>query len=190
MAGFAAQRSLATLVAGIQIAVTQPIRLDDVVVVEGEWGRIEEITLTYVVVRIWDERRLIVPITQFLERSFQNWTRESAQILGTVFLWADYTVPIASLRDELQRIVANSPLWDRRVCLLQVTEAGEHALQLRALVSAADSGKCWDLRCEVREKILDYVREMYPEALPRLRASLASPHQGEVNRLMMEILFL
>lgn len=181
VAGFAAQKSLGTLVAGIQVALTQPIRLDDVVVVEGEWGRIEEITLTYVVIRIWDERRLVVPITQFLERSFQNWTRTSAQILGTVFLWTDYTVPLASLRQELDRIVANSSLWDGRVCLLQVTEAGDHALQLRALVSAADSGKCWDLRCEVREKILDYVREMYPEALPRLRASLASPHQGEAT---------
>jgi small-conductance mechanosensitive channel len=182
VAGFAAQRSLATLVAGIQIAITQPIRLDDVVVVEGEWGRIEEITLTYVVIRIWDERRLIVPITQFLERSFQNWTRTSAHILGTVFLWTDYTVPLASLRRELERIVANSSLWDRRVCLLQVTEAGEHALQLRALVSASDSGKCWDLRCEVREKLLEYMQEMYPEALPRLRASLlASPHQGEAT---------
>lgn len=181
VAGFAAQKSLATLVAGIQIAITQPIRLDDVVVVEGEWGRIEEITLTYVVIRIWDERRLVVPITQFIERSFQNWTRTSAQILGTVFLWTDYTVPLASLRQELERIVANSPLWDSRVCLLQVTEAGEHALQLRALVSAADSGKCWDLRCEVREKLVEYVHEMYPEALPRLRASLASPYQGEAT---------
>jgi small-conductance mechanosensitive channel len=181
VAGFAAQRSLATLVAGIQIALTQPIRLDDVVVVEGEWGRIEEITLTYVVIRIWDERRLIVPITQFLERSFQNWTRTSAQILGTVFLWTDYTVPLASLRQELERIVAKSSLWDRRVCLLQVTEAGEHALQLRALVSASDSGKCWDLRCEVREKLVDYIREMYPQALPRLRASLASPHEEEAT---------
>lgn len=179
VAGFAAQKSLATLVAGIQIALTQPIRLDDVVIIEGEWGRIEEITLTYVVVRIWDDRRLIVPITQFLERPFQNWTRTSAQILGTVILWADYTVPLAALRKELERVVKSSVLWDGRVCLLQVTEAGEHALQLRALVSAADSGKCWDLRCEVREKLVDYVRVTHPEALPRLRASLAPPYQGE-----------
>lgn len=170
VAGFAAQKSLATLAAGIQVAITQPIRLDDVVVVEGEWGRIEEITLTYVVIRIWDERRLVVPMSQFLERSFQNWTRTSAQILGTVFFWTDYTVPLAPLRQELERIVADSSLWDGRVCLLQVTEAGEHALQLRALVSAGDSGKCWDLRCEVREKILDYVQRHYPGALPRLRA--------------------
>lgn len=179
VAGFAAQRSLATLVAGIQLAITQPIRLDDVVVIEGEWGRIEEITLTYVVVRIWDERRLIVPITQVLERPFQNWTRQSAQILGTVYLWTDYTVSVSALRDELQRIAAGSSRWDGRVCLLQVTEAGERALQLRALVSAADSGKCWDLRCEVREKLIEFVKERYPEALPRLRGSLDSPLPGE-----------
>jgi hypothetical protein len=172
VAGFAAQKSLGTLVAGIQLAITQPIRIDDVVVIEGEWGRIEEITLTYVVVRIWDERRLVVPITQFLEKPFQNWTRTSAQILGTVFLWTDYSVPFAELRAELQRIAENSPLWDGRVCLLQVTDAGERALQLRALVSAADSGKCWDLRCEVREKLLDYVQRHYPGALPKLRTNL------------------
>ncbi|WP_200858988.1 mechanosensitive ion channel family protein [Syntrophotalea carbinolica] len=184
VAGFAAQKSLATLVAGIQLAITQPIRLDDVVVIEGEWGRIEEITLTYVVVRIWDERRLVVPITQFLEQPFQNWTRTSAQILGTVFLWADYTIPIAALRKELKRVCESSPLWDGRVCLLQVTDAGERTLQLRALVSASDSGKCWDLRCEVREKLVDYVQRYYPEALPRWRAKLdlvdsAGPVQNE-----------
>jgi small-conductance mechanosensitive channel len=183
VAGFAAQRSLATMVAGLQLAITQPIRIDDVVIIEGEWGRIEEITLTYVVVRIWDERRLIVPITHFLERPFQNWTRTSAQILGTVFLWTDYTVPIDGLRAELQRIAQNSPLWDGRVCLLQVTEAGDRAMQLRALVSAADSGKCWDLRCEVREKLLDYVQRQYPEVLPRLRASLDAPGKGKSKHI-------
>lgn len=179
VAGFAAQKSLATLVAGIQLAITQPIRLDDVVVIEGEWGRIEEITLTYVVVRIWDERRLVVPISRFLEQPFQNWTRTSAQILGTVFLWTDYTIPIAALRKELKRVVAASPLWDGRVCLLQVTDAGERTLQLRALVSASDSGKCWDLRCDVREKLVDYVQQNHPGALPRLRAILDSSCQAE-----------
>ncbi|MDK2848255.1 MAG: hypothetical protein PWP34_1608 [Desulfuromonadales bacterium] len=179
VAGFAAQKSLATLVAGIQLAITQPIRIDDVVVIEGEWGRIEEITLTYVVVRIWDERRLVVPITQFLEKPFQNWTRQSAQILGTVYLWVDYKIPIAALRQELERVVSDSPLWDGRVCGMQVTEAGERAMQLRALVSASDSGKCWELRCEVREKLVDYVQRHHPGALPCLRARLDAFPQGE-----------
>jgi small-conductance mechanosensitive channel len=172
IAGFAAQRSLGTLFAGIQIAITQPIRLDDVVIVEGEWGRIEEITLTYVVVRIWDLRRLIVPITYFLEKPFQNWTRVSADILGTVFLYTDYSVPVDEVRAELERILAASPLWDGKVSGLQVTNATERVLELRALMGARDSSAAWDLRCEVREKLVDFVRRRFPEALPRLRAEL------------------
>ena len=179
IAGFAAQRSLATLIAGIQIAITQPIRLDDVVIVEGEWGRIEEITLTYVVVRIWDLRRLIVPITYFLEKPFQNWTRTSADLLGTVTVHCDYTVPVAAVRAELERIAANDARWDGKVVGLQVTDAGERSLELRALVSAADSGTAWDLRCAVREQLIDFIRREYPEALPRLRAELAGPSGGE-----------
>ncbi len=170
--GFAAQRSIATLVAGFQIAMTQPIRIDDVVIVEGEWGRIEEITLTYVVVRIWDLRRLIVPITYFLEKPFQNWTRVSADLLGTVFLYVDYTVPIQEVREELQRLVKESNRWDGKVCVLQATDATEHTLELRALVSAADSSRAWDLRCEVREKLLEFVQKNYPGSLPRVRAEL------------------
>ncbi len=170
--GFAAQRSLATLVAGIQIAISQPIRIEDVVIVEGEWGWIEEITLTYVVVRIWDQRRLIVPITYFIEKPFQNWTRTSAQILGTVFIYADYTVPVGQVRDELQRILENTPLWDRRAWNLQVTNATEHTVELRALMSAEDSSKAWDLRCHVRECLIAFLQATCPRCLPRVRLDL------------------
>ena len=153
--GFAAQRSLGTLLAGFQIAITQPIRIDDVVIVENEWGKIEEITLTYVVVRIWDLRRLILPITYFLEKPFQNWSRTSTDILGTVYLYFDYTVPVQDLREELDRILDKSPLWDRKVSGLIVTNATEHTMELRALVSASDASKAWDLRCVVREKLIE-----------------------------------
>ncbi|WP_199221548.1 mechanosensitive ion channel family protein [Desulfonatronum sp. SC1] len=172
IAGFAAQRSIATLFAGIQVALTQPIRLDDVVIVEGEWGRIEEITLTYVVIRIWDQRRLIVPITYFMERPFQNWTRVSSDILGTVFLYVDYTVPVQEVRRELNRILEDSPSWDGRVAGLQVTDAKERTVELRALMSAEDAGTAWDLRCHVREKLLDFIQREYPRALPRVRAEV------------------
>jgi small-conductance mechanosensitive channel len=170
--GFAAQKSLGALLAGIQIALTQPIRIDDVVIVEGEWGRIEEITLTYVVVRIWDLRRLVVPITYFIETPFQNWTRMSADILGSVFLHVDYGVPVDALRAELTRILENSPKWDRKVNVLQVTDAKERTLELRALASAVDAGTAWDLRCEVREKLVAFIQKNYPDSLPRLRATL------------------
>ena len=170
--GFAAQRALGNLLAGFQIAVTQPIRLDDVVVVEGEWGRIEEITLTYVVVRIWDERRLILPISYFLEHPFANWTRESSEILGTVFLYTDYSAPITELRAELERIVAESQSWDGRVCNLVVTDSTPRALEIRALVSAKDGGKAWELRCEVREKLVQFLARRYPDTLPRIRAEV------------------
>jgi small-conductance mechanosensitive channel len=169
--GFAAQRSIATLLAGFQIALTQPIRLDDVVIVENEWGRIEDITLTYVVVRVWDLRRLVVPITYFIEQPFQNWTRSSADILGTLFLYVDYTVPLEPLRAELTRVLAASRYWDGKVNVLQVTDAKEHTLELRALASAADASLAWDLRCEVREKLIAFVQENYPGSLPRFRAS-------------------
>jgi len=170
--GLAAQRSIATLLAGIQIAITQPIRYDDVVIVENEWGRIEEITLTYVVVRIWDLRRLIVPITYFIEKPFENWTRTSAHLLGTVFLHVDYSTPIQAIREELQRIVENSKKWDGRVCGIQVTNATERTIEVRALTSAADSSSAWDLRCEVREKLIRFLQENIPGALPKLRAEI------------------
>ncbi len=170
--GFAAQKSIATLLAGFQIALTQPIRIDDVVIVENEWGRIEEITLTYVIVKIWDLRRLVLPITYFIEKPFQNWTRTSADILGTVFLHVDYKVPLSELRTELTRILEASPLWDKKVNVLQVTDAKERTLELRALASAADAGQAWDLRCEVREKLIAFIQKNYPESLPRSRAAI------------------
>jgi small-conductance mechanosensitive channel len=170
--GMAAQKTISTFIAGIQIAITQPIRVDDVVIVENEWGRIEEITLTYVVVRIWDLRRLIVPITYFIEKPFQNWTRVTADILGTVFLYVDYTVPIQAIRTELQRLLKESKLWDGKVCGLVVTNATERTVELRALMSAADASTAWDLRCHVREKLIEFVQKNYPDALPKLRAEL------------------
>jgi small-conductance mechanosensitive channel len=165
----AAQRPLGNLVAGVQLALTQPIRVDDAVVVEGEWGTVEEITLTYVVVRIWDARRLVLPISHFFEHPFQNWTRTSAQIVGTVFLYVDYTAPVADIRRECERIVHESRHWDGRVCQLQVTDATERTLQLRAIMSASNAGQTWDLRCEVREKLVDFLQRAHPGALPRVR---------------------
>ena len=170
--GFAAQRSIATLLAGLQIAITQPIRLDDVVIVENEWGKIEDITLTYVTVRIWDQRRLIVPITYFIEQPFQNWTRTSAEILGTVFFHVDYRVPLDAIRAEFERILRVSPYWDGKVQVVQVTEAREHTLEIRALASAADASLAWDLRCEVREKLVEFLQREHPGSLPRVRAEL------------------
>jgi small-conductance mechanosensitive channel len=170
--GFAAQRSIATLFAGFQVAITQPIRIDDVVIVEGEWGWIEDIALTYVVVRIWDLRRLVVPITYFLEKPFQNWTRKSADILGTVFLYVDYSVPVGEIRDELYRLLASSRLWDGKVWNVQITNCTERAMELRCLMSAADSSTAWDLRCEVREKLIDYIRQHHPGSFPTLRAQI------------------
>ncbi len=167
--GFAAQKTLGNLIAGIQIAITQPIRIDDVVIVENEWGKIEEITLTYVVVRVWDLRRLIVPIGYFLEKPFQNWTRTSADLLGSVMIFADYTVPVKEIRIELTNILKNSPLWDRKVNVLQLTDMNEKAIQLRALMSAEDASILWDLRCEVREKLLEFLQKKFPECLPRVR---------------------
>ena len=180
--GFAAQRSIATLLAGFQIALTQPIRVDDVVIVENEWGRVEDITLTYVVIRIWDLRRLIVPITHFIEKPFQNWTRSSADILGAVFLYLDYTVPLAPLREALTSILEASRDWDGKVNLLQVTDAKEGTLEIRALVSASDASRAFDLRCEVREKLVAFVQQKYPESLPRFRTSLeASSERNSVG---------
>ncbi len=176
--GFAAQRSLATLIAGIQIAITQPIRLDDVVIVEGEWGRIEEITLTYVVVCIWDLRRLVLPITYFLEKPFQNWTRVSADLLGTVTLHCDYRVPVEAVRAELQGILAGNELWDGKASGLVVVDATDRTVVLRALVSAKNSGDTWDLRCHVREKLVEFLQREYPDCLPRIRAEMESLSDG------------
>ncbi|GGG40849.1 mechanosensitive ion channel family protein [Hymenobacter glacieicola] len=175
--GFAAQRSISNLLAGFQIAFTQPIRLDDVLVVEGEWGRVEEITFTYVVLRIWDERRLVLPLNYFIEKPFQNWTRTTAQLLGTVFLYTDYTIPVEAVRAELQRVVQEHPLWDQRVCVLQVTDSKERTLELRCLVSAANSSRAFDLRCAVREQLVGFIQQHYPESLPKTRTLVEAPDQ-------------
>ena len=173
--GFAAQKTLGNFIAGLQIAFSQPIRVDDVVIVEGEWGRIEEITLTYVVVKIWDLRRLIVPITYFIEKPFQNWTRISADILGTVFLYTDYTIPVEEIRKELERLLKASEYWDGKVCGLQVTNTTDKTIELRALMSAADASIAWNLRCEIREKLIHFVKTNYPQSLPRFRAEMEPP---------------
>jgi small-conductance mechanosensitive channel len=170
--GMAMKSTLSSLIAGIQIAFTQPIRIEDVVVVEGEWGWIEEIGTTYVVVRIWDLRRLVLPLSYFIEHPFQNWTRSSADLLANVLLYVDYTVPVETVRAELRRIVESTNLWKGEVCVLQVTDATDHAIQLRALLDARDSSSAWDLRCYVREKLIQFLQEKYPNALPRVRAEL------------------
>jgi len=172
--GFAAQRTLGNLIAGFQIAITQPIRLDDVVVVENEWGRIEEITLTYVVVKIWDERRLVLPISYFLEQPFTNWTRQTSEILGTVFLHVDYSVPLDALREKLQELVKDHEDWDGRVAEIIAYESRRTTLEIRALVSSRDSGAGWRLRCFVREGLVTYLQQNYPTALPRFRAEVAA----------------
>ncbi|MCR5880367.1 mechanosensitive ion channel family protein [Phenylobacterium sp. J367] len=167
--GLALQPLLANLFAGIQVAVTQPIRIDDAVLVENEFGNVEEITTTYVVIRLWDQRRMIVPLSHFLQKPFQNWTRESSNLLGTAMVHADYSVPVDEVRRKLEEIVHASPLWDKRVCVLQVTELKEQTVELRCLVSAAASGPLFDLRCEVREKLLAWLAEEHEDALPRTR---------------------
>ena len=170
--GFAAQKTLGNLIAGIQIAMAQPVRLDDVVIVENEWGRIEEINLIYVVVKIWDQRRLVIPISYFIEHPFQNWTRTSADILGTVYIYADYTVPVGEVRKALTGILNESEYWDKKVDVLQVTNATEKTVELRALMSAENSSIAWSLRCQVREKLLDYLQKNHPQCLPKTRVEL------------------
>jgi small-conductance mechanosensitive channel len=179
--GFAAQKTLGNLLAGIQIAIAQPIRLDDVVIVENEWGWIEEITLTYVVMRIWDLRRLIIPISYFIEKPFQNWTRISADLLGTVYLYTDYSIPVEAVRQELFRILEKSEYWDGKVKGLQVTGTTDRIVELRALMSAADSPTAWNLRCEVREKLLTFIQKNYPENLPQMRVSLERDKKNRIS---------
>ena len=178
-AGVAARPVLSNLIAGLQLALSQPIRLDDVVIIQGEWGRVEEITSTYVVVKIWDERRLVVPLQWIIENPFQNWTRSSAELLGTVLLWVDFQVPLAPLRAELERLCKAAAEWDGRLAQLQVVDASERAMQIRALVSAVDSSKAWDLRCRVREGLIEYLQRHHPEGLPRLRAELHQERPGQ-----------
>jgi small-conductance mechanosensitive channel len=170
----AAKSTAANFLAGLQIALTEPIRIDDVVVVQGEWGRIEEINSAYVVIKIWDLRRLIVPLSYFIENSFTNWTRESSDILGTAFLYVDYSIPVEALRQQLTIIVQSSPLWDKRVCGLQVTNLTDRSMELRCLMSSRNSSESFDLRCLVREKMTAWIQQNYPATFPTTRfAALA-----------------
>jgi len=187
--GLAARPVLANLIAGIQLAVTQPIRIEDAVIVENEWGTIEEITSTYVVVRLWDLRRLVVPLAYFIEKPFQNWTREGSALLGSVLLYLDYTAPIERIRAKAAEIAAQSKLWDRRVVGVQVTDARERTIEVRVLVSAANASAAFDLRCEMREKLIAFLRAEFPSALPHTRADLTlheAAMTGAANRRAIE----
>lgn len=170
--GLAAQKLIGNILAGLQIAITQPIRIDDVVIVEKEWGRIEEITLTYVVINIWDKRRLVVPSTYFIEKPFQNWTRTSSEILGTVFIHTDYRMPVDELRSELNRILQKTALWDGKVNVIQVTDSTNTTIEIRVLVSAKDSPKAWDLRVHIREELIKFLQKKFPEMLPKTRVNI------------------
>lgn len=172
VAGLAAQSTLGNLIAGLQLAFGDRLRIDDVVVVEGEWGRVEELTLGYVVVRIWDQRRLVLPTSYFTTTPFASWTLRGAEILGTIELDVDWTVPVPEMRAELERWIHEHPLWDGRSVSLQVTRATGSLVQVRAVVSAADGSKVWDLRCDAREHLVEWVRRTYPTALPRMRAEV------------------
>jgi len=186
VAGLAARSTLNNLFAGVQIALTQPMRLDDVVIVEGEWGWIEEITTTYVIVRVWDLRRLVVPLSYFIEKPFQNWTRRTADLLGTVFVYVDYTVPVEAVRQELRRILETAPLWDKKVWGLQVTNTTDRSVELRALMSAPGGSEAWDLRCYVREKLIEFLQRQYPESLPRNRTEFTSMDRGQSQKKLGE----
>ena len=169
VAGLAARPVLSNLMAGVQLAMTQPIRLYDAVIVENEYGTIEEITSTYVVVKLWDLRRMIVPLTYFIEKPFQNWTRENSSLIGNVTMYLDYRAPVGIIRQKFRDIVKDSKLWDGQVAALQVTDFKEGAMELRLLMSARSSGAAFDLRCEVREKLIDFIQREHPEALPHSR---------------------
>lgn len=170
--GLAARPVLSNLIAGIQIAITQPLRVEDAVVINGQWGWVDEITSTYVVVRIWNWQRMVVPLAWLLENPFQNWTRDSSELIGTVYWNLDYTVPMDVLRRKLDEIVHATPLWSGKVVVLQITDSTAQTVQLRALVSAMDSGRAWDLRCHVREQMITFLQANYPHALPKQRLNL------------------
>ncbi|BCJ73997.1 mechanosensitive ion channel protein MscS [Catellatospora sp. IY07-71] len=179
VAALAAQATLAHIFAGLQLAFTDELHIDDVVVVEGEWGRIEELRLTYVVVRLWDERRLVLPTTYFTTTPFQHWTRNESRVLGAAVLHLDHRMPVEPLRAEAERVVAASPHWDKRDWVLQVVDTTETTMVVRVLASAPDAQHAYDLRCEIREKLIAYVREHHPEGLPRTRVALTPPSPGD-----------
>lgn len=181
VAGLALQPVLKNIFAGIQLAITQPIRIDDALLVEGEWGKVEEITSTYVVVKIWDWRRLVLPLSYFIENPFQNWTRETASLIGTVTIFLDFTIPVAKLREKAQEIAKASPLWDGDVFAVQVVDFHEATMEIRILVSARNSPEAFDLRCEVRENLITFIQDEYPETLPKTRALLTSPDGPDIT---------
>jgi small-conductance mechanosensitive channel len=178
--GLALQPVLKNIFAGIQLAITQPIRIDDALIVEGEWGNVEEITATYVVVKLWDWRRMILPLSYFIEQPFQNWTREGASLIGTVMIYLDYSVPVPVIRQKVEEIVEASSIWDRRVVAVQVTDFRESVMEVRILASASNAPKTFDLRCEVREKLIDFIQREYPNALPRVRAEGPASANGAI----------
>jgi small-conductance mechanosensitive channel len=178
--GLAARPLLSNLLAGIQIAMTQPVRVEDAVIVEGEWGWVETIASTYVVIRTWDWRRLIIPLSYFIEKPFQNWTYASPDLIGSVFLHVDYTVPLQRMREKLNEILSASKLWDGKVSVLQVTDTPGNMIELRVLASAGSGGAAWDLRCEIREKMITFLQAEYPHALPRQRAEITGDSAGAV----------
>ena len=184
VAGLAARPVLSNLIAGVQLAMTQPIRLEDAVIVENEWGNIEEINSTYVVVRLWDWRRMILPLTYFIEKPFQNWTRDSSALIGTAMIYVDYRAPVAAMREKLEDIVKHSKLWDGRVVNLAVTDAKERTIEVRCLASARSAGQVFDLRCEIREKMIDFLQREHPEALPRHRNQVALDDEAATVRLI------
>ncbi|WP_053175037.1 mechanosensitive ion channel family protein [Nonomuraea sp. SBT364] len=177
--GIAAQPTIGNMLAGLQLAFSDALRLDDVVVVEEEWGRIEELTLTYVVLRLWDERRLVLPVSYFTQNPFENWTRHGSRVLAVVYLRVDWSVPVDELREELYAFIQESPLWDQKDWTLQVTDVLPNGLvELRGLMSAADSASAWDLKCDVREHLVKFVRENHPDALPRFRVETPESRAG------------
>lgn len=180
--GLAMQPVLSNLVAGIQIAITQPIRIEDAIIVENEWGWVEEITATYVVVRLWDWRRLVLPLTYFIQKPFQNWTRDGASLIGSVFLYVDHRAPVARMREKLAEIAKASPLWDGRVVNLQVSDAKESTIEIRMLVSARNAPQAWDLRCAVREAMITWLQAECPEALPRHRTEWVGAGEPALRR--------
>jgi small-conductance mechanosensitive channel len=179
--GLAAKPVFSNLIAGLQIALAHPIRLDDVLVVEGEWGTVEEINGTFVVMKLWDDRRLILPLTYFIEKPFQSWTRHTSKLLGSAFIYVDYGMPLAPLRAELERIVRASPEWDGRTFVLQVTDVTERSMQLRLLATAASAPLAFDLRCRIREEMLTFMQREYPEHLPRMRVENATGSPVEAH---------
>jgi hypothetical protein len=182
VAGLAAQTSLVNVFAGMQLAFTDAIRVDDVVVVQKEWGRIEEITLTYVVVHIWDDRRLILPSTYFTTTPFENWTRRQSEVMGTVEFDLDWRAPVEDMRAELRTVLAGTDLWDERVGILQITDATGGFVRVRILVSAADSAALFDLRCLIREAMVTFLQHNHPEALPQQRWTETASDDGTSSR--------